>query len=115
MRLCLERILPRDRAVEFALPPIKSAADMARAMKAVTAALAGGLITPSEAQAIARVFTTLVQIIETSDFDQRLQVLETRQAEKPAEPAEALAVFKHCNLKRSPRCRCSGLSYSSKP
>src|SRR5712692_10962118 len=25
MRLCLERILPRDRAVKFALPPIKSA------------------------------------------------------------------------------------------
>ena len=32
MRLCLERVLPRDRAVEFALPPIKSAADIAGAM-----------------------------------------------------------------------------------
>ena len=87
MRLCLERILPRDRAVEFALPPIKSAADIARAMGAVTAALAGGLITPGEAQAIARVFTTFVQTIETSDFDQRLQVLEARQAEnRPSQP-----------------------------
>ncbi len=46
MRLCLERVLPRDRAVEFALPPIESAADIAGAMGAVTAALAGGLITP---------------------------------------------------------------------
>ena len=73
MRLCLERILPRERAVEFALPAIKSAADIAQAMGAVTAALAGGLITPGEAQAIARVFTTFVQTIETSDFDQRLQ------------------------------------------
>ena len=36
MRLCLERILPRDRAVKFALPPIKSAADIARAMGAVS-------------------------------------------------------------------------------
>ena len=87
MRLCLERILPRDRAVEFALPPIKSAADIAQAMGAVTAALAGGLITPGEAQAIARVFTTFVQTIETSDFDQRLQVLEIRQAEdRPTQP-----------------------------
>ncbi len=50
MRLCLERILPRDRAVKFALPPIKSAADVARAMGAVTAALAHGLITPAEGQ-----------------------------------------------------------------
>jgi hypothetical protein len=81
MRLCLERILPRERAVEFALPPIRRAADIAQAMGAVTAALAGGLITPGEAQAIARVFTTFVQTIETSDFDQRLQELEARQAE----------------------------------
>jgi hypothetical protein len=87
MRLCLERVLPRDRAVEFALPPIKSAADIAGAMGAVTAALAGGLITPGEAQAIARVFTTFVQTIEISDFDQRLQVLEIRQAEdRPSQP-----------------------------
>src|SRR5215471_7727577 len=43
MRLCLERILPRDRAVRFVLPPIKSAADIAPAMGAVTAALADGV------------------------------------------------------------------------
>src|SRR5262245_12919809 len=54
LRLCLERILPRDRAVEFALPPIRSAADVAGAMGAVTAALASGIITPGEAEAIAR-------------------------------------------------------------
>jgi hypothetical protein len=81
MRLCLERILPRERAVEFALPAIKSASDIAEAMGAVTAALAGGLITPGEAQAIARIFTTFVQAIETSDFDHRLQTLEARQAQ----------------------------------
>ena len=51
MRLCLERILPRDRAVKFALPRIKSAADIARAMEAVTAALAGGLLTLAPAVA----------------------------------------------------------------
>ena len=87
MRLCLERILPRERAVKFALPPIKSAADIAQTMGAVTAALAEGLITPGEAQAVARVVTIFVQTIETSDFDQRLQILEARQAEAPASPA----------------------------
>src|SRR5262245_45758975 len=54
MRLCIERVLPRDRAVKFALPPIESASDVARAMGAVTTALADGLITPAEGQAIAR-------------------------------------------------------------
>jgi hypothetical protein len=44
-------------------------------------------ITPGYTQAIARVFTTFVQTIEISDFDQRLQVLETRQAEdRPTQP-----------------------------
>ena len=42
LRLCVERLLPvcRERAVKFKLPPIESPADIAAAMKAVTAALA---------------------------------------------------------------------------
>src|SRR5260370_22559048 len=31
MRLCIERVLPRDRAVEFPLPPINTPADIAGA------------------------------------------------------------------------------------
>src|SRR5436190_22791847 len=84
MRLCIERILRRDRAVKFALPPIKSAADIAEAMGAVTAALADGLITPAEAQAIARMVTTFVETIEVSDFDRRLRMLEADQTEPPS-------------------------------
>jgi hypothetical protein len=78
MRLCLERILPpcRERAVKFALPPIESAADIAAAMKAVTSALAGGAITPGEAERIAAVVDIFVRAIDASDFDRRLQELE---------------------------------------
>jgi hypothetical protein len=78
MRLCLERILPpcRERTVKFTLPPIESASDIASAMKAVTSALAGGEITPGEAQRIAAVVDTFVRAIDTSDFDRRLQELE---------------------------------------
>jgi hypothetical protein len=86
MRICLDRILPRERAVKFTLPPIRSAADVGEAMGAVTAALAQGLITPGEAQAIARVVTTFVQMIETSDFDRRLRLIEARQEEVGASP-----------------------------
>jgi hypothetical protein len=78
MRLCLERILPscRERTVKFALPPIESASDIAAAMKAVTSALAGGAITPGEAQRIAAVVDTFVRAIDASDFDRRLHELE---------------------------------------
>src|SRR5437773_1737400 len=78
MRLCLERILPpcRERTVKFALPTIESAADIAAAMRAVTSALAGGVITPREAGTIAGVVDTFVRAIETSDFERRLKEAE---------------------------------------
>jgi hypothetical protein len=78
LRLCVERLLPvyRERAVKFKLPPIESPADIAACMKAVTAALAKGEITPGEAGRIASVVDTFVRAIETSDFEQRLQELE---------------------------------------
>src|ERR1700730_3713521 len=63
MRLCIERILPpcRERTVKCALPPIESAADIAPAMKAVTSALAAGVIMPGEAATIAAVVVTFVR------------------------------------------------------
>src|SRR6516162_2906607 len=78
MRLCMERVLPpcRERAVEFKLPAIEgtasgeakgpSAGDVARAMGAVTSALAQGEITPGEAEKIAGVVDTFVRAIETT-------------------------------------------------
>jgi hypothetical protein len=65
LRLCIERVLPqcRERTVNFALPPIESAADIAAAMKAMTSALAGGVITPGEAATIAAVVDTFVRAI----------------------------------------------------
>jgi len=86
MRLCLERILPpcRERTVKFALPPIESAADIAAAMKAVTSALAGGAITPGEAERIAAVVDTFVRAIDASDFDRRLQGLEDASKSRAA-------------------------------
>jgi uncharacterized protein DUF5681 len=89
MRLCLERILPpcRERTVNFALPPIESAADIAAAMKAVTSALAGGAITPGEAERIAAVVDTFVRAIETSDFERRLKEAEDGLARNEHGPA----------------------------
>jgi hypothetical protein len=45
-------------------------------MKAVTSALAAGVITPGEAATIAAVVDTFVRAIETSDFERRLQLVE---------------------------------------
>jgi hypothetical protein len=58
MRLCLKRTLLhwRERTVKFVLQPIESAADIAAAMKAVTSAPAGGMISRGEAATIAAEF-----------------------------------------------------------
>jgi hypothetical protein len=86
MRLCLERILPpvHEPAVKFAMPPIESPADIAPCMKAVTAALADGKITPGEAGRIAGVVNTFVRAIETSDFEQHLKEVEESQKAEAA-------------------------------
>jgi hypothetical protein len=68
MRLCVERLLPpcRERTVKFTLPPIESVSDVSAAMRAVTAALAKGNITPGEAATIAGVVETFARAIETT-------------------------------------------------
>src|ERR1700694_2974252 len=90
MRLCIERILPqcRERTVKSALPPIESAADIAPAMKAVTSALAGGMITPAEAATIAAVGDPFVRAIDTSDFERRLRRVEADHFDHPGESAD---------------------------
>jgi hypothetical protein len=79
LKLVFERILAprRERAVTFALPPIKSAADIAPAMGAVAAAVAEGALTPGEAESLAQIVDTFVRAIDASDFERRLQTLES--------------------------------------
>jgi hypothetical protein len=94
MRLCMERVLApcRERTIDFSLPALKvsgigeargpTAQDIFLAMNAVTAALAQGEITPSEAEKIAGVVETFVRSIETTKKDgspvNLLQILTAR-------------------------------------
>jgi hypothetical protein len=57
MLLCLERIVPPrdDRPVHFEIPSLSSAGDESKVMAAITAAVAGGELTPSEATELSRV------------------------------------------------------------
>jgi hypothetical protein len=82
LRLCLDRVIAprRDRPVQFALPPITDVADVAKAMAAITAAVADGAITPGEGAEVAKVVDALVRAIEASDFDRRLTALEAANA-----------------------------------
>jgi hypothetical protein len=82
MALLKARRLPgRDRSVRFQLPALRSAADAASAMSALTAAVAAGEVTPGEAAALSKLVETYVRALEAHELEQRLRVVE----EKPVQ------------------------------
>ena len=82
LRLCFERLVAprRSRPVQLDLPPIEGPADVAATMAAITSAVAGGDLTPSEGAEVAKVVDTYIRAIEASDFDRRLKALEAAYA-----------------------------------
>ena len=82
LRLCLERIVGpyRERAVEFTMPPIRNAADLAGAMAAVADAAAEGAATPREAMQFGHVIEANVRAVEATEFERRLRALEVADA-----------------------------------
>lgn len=84
LRLCLERIVPprRDRPVLFKLPPLTTAADAPKALAAVTAAVAAGDLTPTEAGDLSALVERFVKVLEATDFEQRLAALEAANGGK---------------------------------
>jgi hypothetical protein len=78
LRLCLDRILPprRERPVNFKLPRLQAPGDAAKAMAALTDAVATAEITPGEAAELAKLVEAFVRALEASELDQRLRTIE---------------------------------------
>ena len=70
------RRLPKDRPVNFALPPIKSASDLVKAIEAVAAAVANGELTLSEAGEMSKIVDSFMRAVELTEFEDRLSKLE---------------------------------------
>jgi hypothetical protein len=71
-----------ERPMHFQMPPLQSAADAAAAIASIAGAVAAGDITPSEAAELSALVEAFLHAIETSEFDQRLQVIEDKHAKK---------------------------------
>ena len=65
--------------MRFQLPALRSAADAARAMAALTAAVAGGDVTPGEAAEVSKIVAAFVAALDASEFEQRLLTMEEKQ------------------------------------
>jgi hypothetical protein len=69
----------RERSVRFQLPALCTAADAARAMAVITAAVATGDLTPGEAAELSRLVEAYVKALEANEFDLRLRAIETKR------------------------------------
>jgi hypothetical protein len=88
LKLAAERIVPRRaRTTPFALPEIRSAADLMPAMAAIARAVSEGIVTPFEAAELARLAETALRAAEIGDFERRLADLERQVEEAVASPA----------------------------
>jgi hypothetical protein len=78
LRLCIERLIPPCRAANnrFRLPPMKTMADLAKALPAVAQEVARGRLSAEEGESISRMMESQGRIIESGDFEKRLQALE---------------------------------------
>ena len=64
--------------MRFQLPALRSAADAASAMAALTAAVAAGEVTPGEAAELSRLAEAYTKALEVNEFDRRLREVEER-------------------------------------
>lgn len=78
IRMCMDRLAPprKERPITFALPPIKTAADLSLATDAVLQAVADGEITPGEVADLSNLVATHIQAIQATDMNERLLRIE---------------------------------------
>ena len=81
LRMCLDRLAPprKDSPVCFDLPSIKSVADAVEASSALLSAVAGGNVTPDEAARVMSLLTSHKVLVETGEFERRLEALEGKK------------------------------------
>lgn len=79
-RLVLERVMParKDTPVTLALPDMKDAAGLLEAGNRVLDAMAGGDLTPAEADAVFALIERQRRIVETVEIERRLAALEEK-------------------------------------
>ena len=69
---------PKDRPIPMALPTLATLADIAAAEDVILDHLAGGTITPSEAQVMSSLVDRKRQVLESLELEARLAALERR-------------------------------------
>jgi hypothetical protein len=74
MRLCIERLLPalRHNPVQVALPPVRNAMGVGRALEQLVQNVAQGQITPGEAERIANILKIRGRSVRDEDVEKQM-------------------------------------------
>jgi hypothetical protein len=75
LKLCLERLLPKGRAVRIDLP-MRTLADLDQASETIRKALAAGEVSLDEVGTLASLVEARRRLIETTELERRLAALE---------------------------------------
>jgi hypothetical protein len=78
LKFLLSRIFPRERLIEFDLPPMNFADDAVASLGRILAAVAQGRISPSEGASLSALIDTYTRAIEMADVVKRLDALEAK-------------------------------------
>lgn len=78
MRLCMERLLPVAQAsnAQFWMPRVETTESLKEATAAAAEAVADGLLSPQEGEAVARIVESQRRNIETVELEGRVKSLE---------------------------------------
>jgi hypothetical protein len=76
LKFLLNRILPRDRAVQVDLPKMEYADDAVEALGSIAQAISEGKISPSEGAALAAVVNSYARAIDLNDLVKRVEAME---------------------------------------
>jgi hypothetical protein len=78
LRLCLERVVPKrhERPIQFAIPPLHVASDAIAAIDAISAGVARGELSASEAGSLIALVNSFRETLSAVDHEARLAALE---------------------------------------
>ena len=80
LRLCIERLAPKDKPVSFNLSNLNNAMDASEAAGSVLSAVSEGDLTPIEATRIMGLIDSYRRTLELTEIEKRLQALEKNDA-----------------------------------
>jgi hypothetical protein len=85
LKFLLDRILPKDRPVKLDVPQIDHPHEAAvHVLSAILRAVAAGEIAPSEGAAVAALVSGFTPFVDSADFENRIQALESEIKELSA-------------------------------